>query len=140
MKNHASLFLLLLMLLSSLTACTSKRPVLYPNTHLESMGRSAAENDIDECFELARNSGVDSSPADDIATDTASAAVTGSATGAAAGAVYDSAGRGAAAGAAGGAAGGMARGIIHSGDPQPVLRNFVDRCLREQGYEPIGWQ
>jgi len=140
MKNPISLFMLLLLILSSLTACTSKRPVLYPNAYLERMGRNTAENDIDECFELARNSGADSSPTDEISKDTASAAVTGSATGAAAGAVYDSAGRGAAAGAAGGAAGGLARGIIHSGDPQPVLRNFVDRCLREKGYEPIGWQ
>ena len=25
-------------------------------------------------------------------------------------------------------------------EPNPTYKAFVDRCLREQGYEPIGWQ
>ena len=25
-------------------------------------------------------------------------------------------------------------------EPDPVYRNFVEKCLRDKGYEPIGWQ
>jgi hypothetical protein len=25
-------------------------------------------------------------------------------------------------------------------DPAPVYRAYVNRCLAEQGYEPIGWE
>jgi hypothetical protein len=24
-------------------------------------------------------------------------------------------------------------------EPEPVYRNFVEKCLRDQGFEPIGW-
>ena len=24
-------------------------------------------------------------------------------------------------------------------NPSPVYKRFVDRCLREKGYDPIGW-
>jgi hypothetical protein len=34
----------------------------------------------------------------------------------------------------------LVRGALTSGDPDPVFRNFVDRCLREKGYDPIGWR
>ena len=33
----------------------------------------------------------------------------------------------------------MAVGATGRG-PDPVYANFVDRCLRERGYEPIGWK
>ena len=39
---------------------------------------------------------------------------------------------------------GVTRGLIHGltrkQSPSPVYKNFVDRCLRENGYDPIGWQ
>ena len=47
---------------------------------------------------------------------------------------------GAGAGAAGGAAGALTRGVIRSGDPDPVYQRFVEKCLRDKGYEPIGWR
>jgi hypothetical protein len=25
-------------------------------------------------------------------------------------------------------------------DPSPVYRNFVNRCMRDRGYDPIGWE
>ena len=35
-------------------------------------------------------------------------------------------------------------GAVHSAgksvDPSPIYKGFVDRCLRERGYEVIGWQ
>jgi len=56
------------------------------------------------------------------------------------GAVLGGVGKGAAAGAAGGAAGALTRGVIHAGDPDPTFRRFVEKCLRDKGYEPIGWR
>ena len=51
-----------------------------------------------------------------------------------------SVGRGAAAGAAGSAVVGLVRGLFRSREPDPVYRRFVEKCLREKGYEPIGWK
>jgi len=64
----------------------------------------------------------------------------GAASGAAVGAVLGDAGTGAAAGAAGGISRGLIGALFDSNEADPVYRNFVDRCLREQGYEPIGWK
>jgi len=50
------------------------------------------------------------------------------------------AGRGAAIGAATGATAGAIHGAVKSSGPSPAYKNFADRCLREKGYEVIGWQ
>jgi len=120
--------------------CAEKRPVLYPNERLQQVGNDAAQRDIDACIRLAQEGGADSDKGKEIAKDTAGGALIGGAAGTAAGAVLGSLGRGAAAGAAGGAAVGLTKGILQSGDPDPVFKNFVDRCLREKGYDPIGWR
>jgi hypothetical protein len=120
--------------------CAEKRPVLYPNDRLQQVGNDAAQKDIDACIRLAQEGGADSDKGMEIAKDTAGGALIGGAAGTAAGAVLGSLGRGAAAGAAGGAAVGLTKGILQSGDPDPVFKNFVDRCLREKGYDPIGWR
>jgi hypothetical protein len=128
------------LLAAGLTACASQRPVLYPNDHLRVVGSAEAEMDIDACMSLARDYGAASAQGQEVAQDTATGAAVGGATGAAVGAVVGNVGRGAAAGAAGGAAGALTRSVIHSGKPDPVFRRFVERCLRERGYEPIGWR
>jgi len=130
----------LLLALAALAGCAEKRPVLYPNTHLQQVGNEAAQRDIDECLRYAREGGADADTGTEVAKDTAGGAIIGGALGTATGAVLGSVGRGAAAGAAGGAAVGLTRGILQSGDPDPVLKNFVDRCLRDKGYDPIGWR
>ena len=63
-----------------------------------------------------------------------------SAVGAAVGAVTGRPGTGAAAGAAGGGVGGFFRGIFGSSEPDPVYKRYVETCLRERGYQPIGWK
>jgi len=60
--------------------------------------------------------------------------------GAAGGAVRGSPGTGAAVGAATGTTAGFLRGLFKAGEPSPVYKNFVNHCLRERGYEPVGWQ
>ena len=43
----------------ALGACAStQRPVLYPNAYLRSVGVAVAQRDIDECLQLADNSGL----------------------------------------------------------------------------------
>jgi hypothetical protein len=133
-------FALLAIALAAAVGCADKRPVLYPNAHLNQVGQGAAQRDIDACIQFAREGGADSDRGAEIAKSTAGGAAVGGAVGAATGAVLGNLGRGAAAGAAGGAAGGLVRGALTSGDPDPVFRNFVDRCLREKGYDPIGWR
>ena len=79
----------------------------------------------------------------DVAGSTAIGAGTGAAIGAVGGAVTGNAGQGAALGAATGGTAGLLHGIFgafQSRDPDPVYANFVDRCLRERGYDPIGWK
>jgi outer membrane lipoprotein SlyB len=113
-----------------IAGCASQRPVLYPNQHVRNVGSGTADRDIDECMRRAEayvssNGQVGS-------------AVEGAATGAATSATI-----GAAAGAAGGGAAGATRGLIHglfgNRGPSAVYKNFVNRCLREKGYDPIGW-
>jgi uncharacterized protein YcfJ len=141
MKSPPALAVLALSFMIVQAGCAhSERPVLYPNDHLKQVGNDQAQAEIDECMRLATEYGADSSSGGKVAKDTAGGAVIGGAVGAATGAVLGSAGRGLAAGAAGGAAGGLARGALTSDQKDPVFRQFVDRCLREKGYEPIGWR
>jgi len=116
------------------------RPVLYPNPHLREVGTAAAQRDLDDCMRFAAEHGVKAHPEAKVAGDTAAGAAVGTVTGAAVGAVTGEFGRGAAAGAAGGSAGGFMHGLLHARDPDPVLRQFVDQCLRDRGYMPVGWR
>ena len=114
-------------------------PVLYPNVHLKTVGEERARQDIQECDRLAKEY-VKSPAGLNAAKSTAGGAAAGTVIGGAMGAVTGNLGRGAAIGAPGGAASGLVRGLLMGSQPSPVHKNFVDRCLREKGYEPIGWQ
>jgi hypothetical protein len=140
---HLSLVLLVA------AGCSAKRPALYPNDHYQQVGQAAAERDIDECRAHAeayvKSGGVDGGQrAGEAARNTGVGAAVGAAGGAAGGAVAGSAGWGAAIGAASGAAaslfGTMFGWMFESRSPEPVYANFVERCLRDRGYDPIGWQ
>ncbi|MDJ0723209.1 MAG: cell envelope biogenesis protein OmpA [Desulfobacterales bacterium] len=123
-----------------MSACASQRPVLYPNAHYYAVGQTTAEDDIDQCVQLARTHGADTDRSERVAKNTVGGAAVGGAAGAAAGAVWGSPGRGGAAGAAGGAAAAMTRSMLNSGKPDQVFRAFVEKCLRDKGYAPIGWR
>jgi uncharacterized protein YcfJ len=60
--------------------------------------------------------------------------------GGAVGAVTGNIGRGIGIGAVAGATSGLVHGIYKASQPSPVYKAFVDRCLKEKGYEPIGWE
>ncbi len=122
--------------------------MLYPNDALQRGGTASADQAIRECMQLAdsyvASGGANSAAARDAAKRTAGGAAVGGATGAVAGAIYGDAGRGAAAGAASGATAGLVSSVFNSlwskNEPNPTYRAFVERCLRERGYEPIGWE
>jgi hypothetical protein len=139
---------LLVTLAVTASACGAKRPVVYPNERARQAGDGGVQADIDECLSRAKQYGASSSTtqkaAGSVAGETVVGAGTGAAVGAVGGAIYGDAGRGAAAGAATGATAGLLHGVFGAfrsgGESDPVYQNFVDRCLREKGYEPIGWK
>jgi hypothetical protein len=126
-------------IMASGPGCAAKRPVLYPNAQLEAVGADVAQQDIDDCLQKAA-AGLTSSPGSQVAGATAMGAATGAAMGAAMGAVASRAGAGAAMGAAGGGAGGLIGELFRSRALDPARQRLVDQCLKEKGYEVIGWQ
>ena len=127
--------------------CGTLRPTLYPNEQYNRVGEAQAQRDIDDCATRAKdyvkNGGQAGPRATEMARNTAVGATVGAAGGAVGGAISGSAGEGAAVGAASGATAGILGTLFgwmfqHS-DPDPVYRNFVEKCLRDKGYDPIGW-
>ena len=133
-------FFVPIVLTAALLSCAPQRPVLYPNAQLEKVGKSVAEADIDACIQLANDYGAKEDSGARVAKDTGKGAAVGGAAGAAVGAVTGNLGRGAAVGAAGGGAAAMTRSAFKSGEPDPVFKKFVEQCLRDKGYQPIGWR
>ena len=130
------LFIITLML----NACGAKRPVLYPNNHLKETGQSKANQEVDDCIRLATEYQAGGDRAKEIARDTGKAGVIGAATGAVIGVITGDIGRVAAIGGAGAATATMGSGIMRSDEPDPVFKQFVDQCLREKGFQPLGWR
>jgi hypothetical protein len=128
------------------TACSAAHPVLYPNAHLQSVGKEAAEQDIEVCKQAAESAGAASGggKAGRVATNTAVGAGVGAASGAVGGAILGAAGRGSMIGAASGAVWGLLTGLFSAASgpsrPNQAYTNFVNRCLQEKGYEVTGWQ
>lgn len=122
-------------------ACSAPSPVLYPNDKLNEVGRVQADRDIGACKEMAAAGGANPASGEIAqgARNTAVGGAVGAATGAAGGAVLGSAGKGAAFGAATGATVGMMRSIFSRPQPSGAYKAFVNRCLRERGYDPVGW-
>ena len=146
LKERAAVGLLGLCVL--VAGCSAQRPVLYPNEKYNEAGEAQAQQDINDCMEKAKQSvgsdGGSSVQGAQVARNTAVGAAGGAAVGSVAGAISgDGAGEGAAVGAASGAVGGLFYGLLgvfQSKAEDPVFMNFVNRCLTDKGYEPIGWK
>jgi len=108
-----------------LAGCSTAQPVLYPNAHMQSVGKEVAAQDIEACRQLAEAAGAEegSGKAGRVATGTE----VGAGVGAASGAVW-----------------GLLTGLFHTvvgpSQPNQAYSNFVNRCLQEKGYEVSGWQ
>jgi hypothetical protein len=132
------------------TACSSAHPVLYPNAHMQSVGKETAEQDIEACKQSAESAGAEESSGSGkvgrVATGTAVGAGAGAASGALGAMISGaSAGLGSMVGAASGAVWGLLTGLFSavvgpSHQPNQAYTNFVNRCLQEKGYEVTGWQ
>lgn len=130
-----------------MTGCAAMHPTVYPNEHYQRVGSAQAQADIAECEARAesfvKSGGQTSQMAMEAGRNVGVGAGVGAATGAVGGAIYGDAGRGAAAGAAGGATAGLLGTLfgwmLRKSEPEPVYRNFVETCLRDKGYQPIGW-
>ena len=138
MINYRYLYLLSVLLLA--VGCAPKKPVLYPNAKFQEVGETVAQQEIARCQQLAKEAGTADGKGAEVARSTAGGAAVGGASAAAWGAVYGDAAKRGAAGAAAGAAAGLVHGTMKSREPGEVTRGFVERCLREQGYDVIGWR
>ena len=124
-----------------ISSCASKRPAAYPNEQLKQAGQAQFQADVDECVKLANDYGVKNKQGEKVAKEAARDGVAGAAAGAVISAIVGgNIGQSAAAGAASGSLIGLIRGMFDSGEPSPVFRQYVEKCLRDKGYEVIGWQ
>jgi hypothetical protein len=131
------------LLLAGLIACSGPKPILYPNEHYKAVGKAEADEDIAQCRRLAEDAGARPSKGKgrEVAESTVGGGVVGAAGGAAGGAVVGSPGTGAAVGAASGVAMGLFGGLLGgSGKPSQAHMSYVNKCLEERGYEPVGWE
>jgi Predicted membrane protein len=128
--------------LFALTACSSHKPILYPNAHLQSVDEETSKHDIAGCREIAKEAGAStgSGKTGAVAGQTAVGAGSGAASGAVGGAIVGSPGMGTAVGAASGAVFGFLGGLFSPSQPNPAYVNIVNRCLAERGYEVAGWK
>ena len=140
MKTRSVKLVIALLAAGVMASCTTtQRPVLYPNPHLKRVGDATAQRDIDDCLRMAESSGVAKSDNKVLKRGGEGAAVGAAAAGVGTLIRGGSVGEGAAAGAAVGGVAGAVHGAFRS-DLNPTYKNFVQRCLRERGYDVIGWQ
>lgn len=131
--------LLVLAVILIAPCCASHGPVLYPNEHLKMVGEDQAKRDMADCDRLAA-AYVKSEAGKTLAKNTAVGGAAGTVVGGAAGAVTGHLGKGASVGAAAGAAAGLVGGVSKTSEPSPTHKRFVEKCLRDRGYEPLGWE
>jgi hypothetical protein len=136
-----------LLVLVSALACASgpggrrgPRPVLYPNAAYQKAGAEQAEGDIATCMYRADQGAPQENVAKNTAINTVGGAAGGAALGAVGGAIAGNAGTGAAAGAAVGATAGLLKSAYDASKPSESYKGYVNACLRDKGYEVIGWQ
>jgi hypothetical protein len=129
-----------------LAACSTAQPILYPNTHMQSVGKEIAAQDIEACRKLAESAGAEEGTGKTgrVATGTVVGGGIGAAAGAVGGAISGGVGRGSMIGAATGAVWGLLTSLYHAvagpSQPNQAFTSFVNRCLQEKGYEVTGWQ
>lgn len=132
--------LLMLALVVGAAGCAHQEPRFYPNATSQSKSKAQQDRDVEQCKALAESQGLDYDDGGDIAASTVRGGVIGGASGAVIGAVIGDSGRNAAVGAASGATYGFFGSLFRPNRPHPTYRNFVNRCLRDKGYDTIGWK
>ncbi|MDI9335223.1 MAG: hypothetical protein QM533_12695 [Cytophagales bacterium] len=126
------------------TPARSAKPLLYPNATFNKMGQAAAEAQVNACMAKAEAAGLspmaqNNSVAQGAAAGGALSAVAGIVGGLVSGRNLEGSLAQGVAGAAVGGAVGATSGAMRPTQANPLYRNFVQRCISEQGLESIGW-
>ena len=138
--KHTGVVIALLGLSILLASCAGpQRPVLYPNEKLNSVGKEGSQKDINDCIQLSVDAGLKTEKGKEVAGETVKEGARGAVIGTVIGAITGNIGEAAAIGAAAGGASGLTRKALDR-EVDPVQRGFVDQCLRDRGYQPIGWK
>ena len=144
MKSSSASFLTILLLVSALVACAGPEPVLRSNNQLQLYGKEVADREAAMCGLKAERAGLQhgTNRSGNAGAGLLLGVVGGAAVGASTGLVGGPTGIaiGAAAGGAVGGVLGILAGTYKSLEPQKEYAAFVERCLKEKGYETVGWQ
>lgn len=120
----------------------SARPVFYPNATLTRVGDAQAQSDSDQCMGSAKGAGLSPEEKDNaVAHGAAKGAAVGGVAGLVGGLVRGRPDRAIENGVAGVAVGGSVgavAGAFHE-KPSGTFRHYVQRCLKDKGYDVIGW-
>jgi len=117
-----------------LTACSTCKPVLYPNNHYNKVGHKQAEKDINTAIEIAKQSGLDAA-----SNSNRELAKSASRSAASAG-VSAAVGSASVAGAAGSGTSFLIDWLFTQKAPKPLFKKHVELTLRKQGYQVLGWK
>ena len=131
-------------LLAGCAGSGAARPVLYPNAMLDRVGEAQGRIEANACMARAQAAGLSPSQANN---EVGRRAGEGAAVGGVAsmvGALITGRGgegmlRSGVAGAAVGGSAGAVSGAFHNDTPSGVYRSYVQRCLRDKGFDVIGW-
>jgi hypothetical protein len=143
-KASSVVVLAIPLILSGLMACAGPEPILRANTQLQLYGKETAEREAALCGVKAERAGLQhrTNRSGNAGAGVALGVVGGAAVGASTGLIGGPTGiaiGAAAGGAVGGLLGGLA-GIYKPLEPRQDYAAFVERCLKEKGYETAGWQ
>lgn len=121
----------------------SAKVVLYPNATLSRVGEAQARAEVDGCMARAAQAGLTPEQKNNAvarrAGEGAATAGVASAVGALITGRSSDVLRAGAAGAVVGGSAGAVSGAFYNDKANPVYRQFVQRCLREKGFDVIGW-
>ena len=132
-----------LVIVIAVVACAGPEPILKPTTYLQLHGKEQGEREAAVCGLKAERAGLQhgTNRSGNAGAGTALGVIGGAAVGASTGLIGGPAGVaiGAAAGGAVGGVLGFLAGTYKPLQPQQDYAAFVERCLKEKGYETEGW-
>ncbi len=141
--SQMSRYALSLIVLAAI-GCAGPEPIFKSTTYLQLHGRQQAQNEAAVCAVKAERAGLQHGThrSGNAGAGAALGVIGGAAVGASAGLVGGPAGIaiGAAAGGAVGGVLGLLAGTYKPLHPEQDYAAFVERCLKEKGYETDGWQ
>jgi len=141
MKKNVFILCVISSAMLFLTACSTCKPVLYPNNHYKEVGHDQAQKDIQAAIETAKKSGLDDSSTSNkkiarSASKTAANTSVNTAVSVASGTV----GTGSVIGATGSGLSFLIDWMFTSKSPKPLFKKHVELTLRQQGYQILGWK